>query len=57
MRRQARLLAGGIDSELLVGFMERLATINLDEPRICGRLVEAAVRAARNSARPSPTPC
>jgi hypothetical protein len=54
LRRQAGMLAAGwhgdthdLDSELLVGFMERLATIDYDEPRICGRLVEAGVRAAR----------
>jgi hypothetical protein len=54
LRRQAGLLATGwhgdshdLDSELLVGFMERLATVDLDEPRICGRLVDAGVRAAR----------
>src|SRR3954469_12501959 len=54
LRRQAGLLAAGwhgdthdLDSELLVGLMERLATIDLEEPRICGRLVEAGVRAAR----------
>jgi hypothetical protein len=54
LRRQAGLLAAGwrgdthdLDSELLVGFMERLATVDLDEPRICGRLVDAGVRAAR----------
>lgn len=54
LRRQAGLLAAGwrgdthdLDSELVVGFMERLATVDLDEPRICGRLVEAGVRAAR----------
>ncbi len=54
LRRQAGLLAAGwhgdthdLDSELLLGFMERLATVDLDEPRICGRLVDAGVRAAR----------
>jgi hypothetical protein len=54
LRRQAGLLAAGwhgdthdLDSELLVGFMECLARVDLDEPRICGRLVEAGVRAAR----------
>jgi hypothetical protein len=53
-RRQAGLLAAGwhgdthdLDSELLVGFMECLARVDLDEPRICGRLVEAGVRAVR----------
>jgi hypothetical protein len=54
LRRQAGLLAAGwrgdthdLDSELLVGFMECLARVDLDEPRICGRLLEAGVRAAR----------
>jgi hypothetical protein len=54
LRRQAGLLAAGwhgdthdLDSELVVGFMECLARVDLDEPRICGRLVEAGVRAAR----------
>jgi hypothetical protein len=54
LRRQAGLLAAGwrgdthdLDSELLVGFMECLARVDFDEPRICGRLVEAGVRAAR----------
>lgn len=54
LRRQAGMLAAGwrgdthdLDSELLVGFMECLARVDLDEPRICGRLIEAGVRAAR----------
>ncbi|MFI6078898.1 hypothetical protein ACIA5C_46065 [Actinoplanes sp. NPDC051343] len=54
LRRQAGMLAAGwrgdthdLDSELLVGFMECLARVDLDEPRICGRLLEAGVRAAR----------
>jgi hypothetical protein len=54
LRRQAGLLAAGwhgdthdLDSELLVGFMERLRTADLTEPRICGRLIDAGVRAAR----------
>jgi hypothetical protein len=54
LRRQAGLLAAGwhgdthdVDAELLVGFMECLARVDLDEPRICGRLLEAGVRAAR----------
>lgn len=54
LRRQAGLLAAGwrgdthdLDAELLVGFMERLATVDLGEPRICGRLIDAGVRAAR----------
>jgi len=54
LRRRAGMLATGwhgdthdIDAELLVGFMERLATVDLAEPRICGRLIDAGVRAAR----------
>ena len=54
LRRQAGLLAAGwhgdthdLDSELLLGFMERLATVDLAEPRVCGRLIDAGVRAAR----------
>ncbi|GIF59262.1 hypothetical protein Air01nite_53570 [Asanoa iriomotensis] len=54
LRRQAGLLAAGwhgdthdLDAELLVGFMERLATVDLGEPRVCGRLIDAGVRAAR----------
>ena len=54
LRRQAGMLAAGwhgdthdLDAELLVGFMECLARVDLDEPRICGRLLEAGVRAAR----------
>jgi hypothetical protein len=54
LRRQAGILTAGwhgdthdLDSELLVGFMECLARVDLEEPRICGRLIEAGVRAAR----------
>jgi transposase-like protein len=54
LRRQAGMLAAGwrgdthdLDAELLVGFMECLARVDLDEPRVCGRLIEAGVRAAR----------
>jgi transposase-like protein len=54
LRRQAGLLASGwrgdthdLDAELLVGFMERLATVDLGAPRVCGRLIDAGVRAAR----------
>jgi transposase-like protein len=54
LRRQAGLLAAGwhgdthdLDSELLTGFMECLARVDLEEPRVCGRLIEAGVRAAR----------
>jgi hypothetical protein len=54
LRRMAGRLAGGwhgetadLDAELIVGFVERLKVIDLDEPRICGRLIDAGVRAAR----------
>lgn len=54
LRRQAGMLAVGgrgdthdVDAELLVGFMECLARVDPEEPRICGRLIEAGVRAAR----------
>jgi len=38
-----------LDAELLAGFVERLHTIDLDEPRVCGRLIDAGVRAAKRS--------
>ncbi len=54
LRRQAGLLAADwrgdshdLDSELLLGFLQRLTTIDLDERRICGRLIDAGVRAGR----------
>src|SRR5213076_8165 len=54
LRRMAGVLAAGwrgdaadLDAELLVGFVERLKVVDLDEPRICGRLIDAGVRAAR----------
>lgn len=40
---------GDCDAELLAGFVERLRTIDLDGPRICGRLVDAGVRAVRRA--------
>jgi hypothetical protein len=59
LRRRAGMLAAGwygdthdLDSELLLGFLERLRTIGLDEPRICGRLIEAGMpRHARCATR------
>src|SRR5262245_43342146 len=46
LRRMAGLLAAGwrgdsadLDAELLTGFVERLRRVDLDEPRICGRLI------------------
>lgn len=54
LRRIAGLLAAGwhgdaddLDSELIVGFVSRLKTIDLGAPRICGRLIDAGLRAAR----------
>lgn len=54
LRRIAGLLASGwhgdaddLDSELIVGFVSRLKTIDLGAPRICGRLIDAGLRAAR----------
>ncbi|ROO52774.1 hypothetical protein EDC02_7715 [Micromonospora sp. Llam0] len=56
LRRVAGMLAAGwrgdtddLDSELLVGFVARLKTIDLDVPRVCGRLVDAGLRAARKA--------
>ncbi|AXH93615.1 hypothetical protein ACFWDZ_24835 [Micromonospora aurantiaca] len=56
LRRVAGMLAAGwrgdtddLDSELLTGFVARLKTIDLDEPRICGRLIDAGLRAARRA--------
>ncbi|HZM80516.1 MAG TPA: hypothetical protein VFC19_32670 [Candidatus Limnocylindrales bacterium] len=54
LRKQAGLLASGwkgdsedLDAELIVGFLERLRTVDLVERRICGRLIDAGVRCAR----------
>ncbi|GAA3388068.1 hypothetical protein [Cryptosporangium minutisporangium] len=56
LRRAAGLLAAGwrgdthdLDAELLTGFVAHLTTIDLDPPRICGRLIDAGVRAARKA--------
>jgi hypothetical protein len=56
LRRVAGMLAAGwrgdtddLDSELIVGFVARLKTIDLDVPRICGRLIDAGLRAARRA--------
>lgn len=40
-----------LEAELLWGFLDRLQTIDLDQPRICGRLIDAAARAAKRSRR------
>jgi hypothetical protein len=38
-----------VDAEMLVGFVERLHTVDVDAPRVCGRLLDAAVRAGRRA--------
>ena len=38
-----------LDAELLAGFLERLATVNLDDCRILGKLIDAGERAAKKS--------
>jgi hypothetical protein len=38
-----------LDAELIVGFVARLKTIDLDVPRVCGRLIDAGLRAARKA--------
>ncbi|BCY08864.1 hypothetical protein [Actinoplanes sp. L3-i22] len=54
LRRAAGRLAAGwagdredVDAELLAGFVAALPRVDLDAPRICGRLIDAGVRAAR----------
>ncbi|MET7403532.1 hypothetical protein ABZS66_59675 [Dactylosporangium sp. NPDC005572] len=56
LRHIAGLLAAGwrgdtrdLDAELLVGFVERLKSIDLEPPRVVGRLIDAGVRAARKA--------
>jgi len=56
LRAQAGLLAArwrgdtaDLDAEILAGFVERLYTIDLDAPRVCGRLIDAGARAAKRS--------
>jgi hypothetical protein len=38
-----------LDAELIAGFVARLATVDLDGPRVCGRLLDAGERAARRA--------
>jgi hypothetical protein len=38
-----------LDAELIAGFVARLPTIDLGVPRICGRLIDAGLRAARKA--------
>jgi hypothetical protein len=54
LRRMAGMLARGWhgdssdrDSELLLGFVERLRTVDLGEPRIVGKLIDAGARAVK----------
>jgi len=56
LRRMAGVLAKGWhgdtvdrDAELLTGFVARLGTVDLDEPRICGRLIDAGARAVKRA--------
>jgi transposase-like protein len=56
LRRIAGMLAAGwrgdtddLDAELIVGFVARLKTIDLGVPRVCGRLIDAGLRAARKA--------
>jgi transposase-like protein len=56
LRRIAGMLATGwrgdtddLDAELIVGFVARLKTIDLGVPRVCGRLIDAGLRAARKA--------
>ncbi|MEV1321237.1 hypothetical protein AB0J14_34765 [Micromonospora arborensis] len=56
LRHIAGLLAAGwrgdtrdLDAELLVGFIERLATIDVEPPRVVGRLIDAGLRKARKA--------
>lgn len=54
LRRAAGRLAAGwhgdtadLDAEMIVGFVARLHSLDVAEPRICGRLIDAGQRAAR----------
>jgi hypothetical protein len=56
LRRAAGRLATGwrgdtadLDGELLAGFVERLHTLDSDGPRVCGRLIDAGIRAVRRT--------
>jgi len=56
LRRAAGLLAAGwrgdtadLDGELLAGFVERLRTLDLTGPRVCGRLIDAGIRAVKRA--------
>ncbi len=56
LRRAAARLRPGwpgeirdLDAELLTGFLDRLRVMDLEGPRVCGRLIDAGVRAARTA--------
>ena len=56
LRRMAGMLAKGWpgdssdrDSELLIGFVERLRSIDLRDTRIAGKLIDAGARAVKNA--------
>ncbi|MET7426625.1 hypothetical protein [Dactylosporangium sp. NPDC005555] len=56
LRRVAAVFAGNWcgdvadrDSEVLAGFLYRLGTVDLDRPRIAGRLLDAAERAVKSA--------
>jgi len=56
LRRVAGMLAAGwrgdtddLDAELIAGLVARLKSIDLEMPRICGRLIDAGLRAARRA--------
>jgi hypothetical protein len=56
LRKSAGMLAKGWhgdtrdrDAELLTGFLDRIAMVDLDEPRICGRLIDAGARAVKRA--------
>ena len=38
-----------LDAEMISGFVERLKTVDVDGPRICGRLIDAGARAVKKS--------
>ena len=58
LRRVATVFAGNWrgevgdrDAELLAGFLDRLYTVDMDRPRVAGRLIDAAERAVKAALR------
>jgi transposase-like protein len=56
LRRAAGRLSAGwrgdtadLDGELLAGFVDRLHSLDLDGPRVCGRLIDAGARAVKRA--------